>query len=121
MANSTRSNTVKKSYCSNRSLIHQNKLDHPCSAVASRPLNDSRCNSSSTEAGVLIAYHQATARPLPKEVRTIASEGTQSPAITIPPGEASTRLLIRRPLIRVLVVSSPGGAEFDTLFLQMSP
>ncbi|GBM25242.1 hypothetical protein AVEN_153424-1 [Araneus ventricosus] len=36
------------------------------------PLNDSRCNSSSTEAGVLIANHLATARSLPKEVRTIS-------------------------------------------------
>ncbi|GBM89609.1 hypothetical protein AVEN_133162-1 [Araneus ventricosus] len=32
-------------------------------------LNNSRCNSSSTEAGVLVANHLATARPLPKEVR----------------------------------------------------
>ncbi|GBO23524.1 hypothetical protein AVEN_188866-1, partial [Araneus ventricosus] len=30
-------------------------------------MNDSRCNSSSTVAGALKAYHQATARPLPKE------------------------------------------------------
>ncbi|GBM63490.1 hypothetical protein AVEN_205838-1 [Araneus ventricosus] len=49
-------------------------------------LNDSRCNSSITEAGVLIAYHQATARPLPNDVRTITG-----PSITIPPGEASAR------------------------------
>ncbi|GBM67870.1 hypothetical protein AVEN_71198-1 [Araneus ventricosus] len=47
-------------------------------------LNDSRCNSSSTETGVLITYHQATARALPKEVRTITGGGTQSPTITIP-------------------------------------
>ncbi|GBM98559.1 hypothetical protein AVEN_186096-1 [Araneus ventricosus] len=39
-------------------------------------LNDSRCNSSSTEAGVLLDYHQTTARPLPKEVRTITGGGT---------------------------------------------
>ncbi|GBM99578.1 hypothetical protein AVEN_64399-1 [Araneus ventricosus] len=71
-------------------------------------LNDSRCNSWSTEAGVLIAYQQATARPLLMEVRTITGGGTQSPTITIPPGEASARLLIRRPLIRVLAVPSRG-------------
>ncbi|GBL72669.1 hypothetical protein AVEN_127917-1 [Araneus ventricosus] len=35
------------------------------------PLSDSRCNSSSTEAGVLVVNHLATARPLPKEARTI--------------------------------------------------
>ncbi|GBN12304.1 hypothetical protein AVEN_54866-1 [Araneus ventricosus] len=41
-------------------------------------LNDRRCNISSTEAGVLTAYHQATARPLPKEVRTITGGEFQS-------------------------------------------
>ncbi|GBM31424.1 hypothetical protein AVEN_98518-1 [Araneus ventricosus] len=71
-------------------------------------LNDSSCNSSSTEAGVLIAYHQATAQPLPKEVRTITGGRTQSPSITIPPKEASARLLIRRPLIREVAVPPRG-------------
>ncbi|GBM03314.1 hypothetical protein AVEN_142592-1 [Araneus ventricosus] len=47
-------------------------------------LNDSHCNSSSTEAGVLKAYHQATGRHPPKEVHTITGEGTHSPTITIP-------------------------------------
>ncbi|GBM48290.1 hypothetical protein AVEN_134122-1, partial [Araneus ventricosus] len=33
---------------------------------------------SSTEAGVLVANHLATARSLPKEARTITSGGTQA-------------------------------------------
>ncbi|GBL91696.1 hypothetical protein AVEN_71346-1 [Araneus ventricosus] len=37
------------------------------STAAKSHLNDSRCNCPSTEAGVLIDYHQVTARPLPKE------------------------------------------------------
>ncbi|GBM65491.1 hypothetical protein AVEN_223588-1 [Araneus ventricosus] len=41
------------------------------------PLNDSRCNSSSTESGVLIAHYQATARLLLKEVRTINGGATR--------------------------------------------
>ncbi|GBM95951.1 hypothetical protein AVEN_94276-1 [Araneus ventricosus] len=57
---------------------------------------------STTEDRVLIAYHQATARPIPKEVCTITGRGIHRPSNTIPPGEASARLLIRRPLIRVL-------------------
>ncbi|GBM52336.1 hypothetical protein AVEN_64043-1 [Araneus ventricosus] len=47
-------------------------------------LNDNRWNSSSTEAGVLVAYPQATVRSLPKEARTITGGGTQSPTITMP-------------------------------------
>ncbi|GBM18767.1 hypothetical protein AVEN_134304-1 [Araneus ventricosus] len=49
-------------------------LNHKSNPVLPRhpgTLNDSRCSSPSTEAGVLIANHLATARPLPKEVRTI--------------------------------------------------
>ncbi|GBM44790.1 hypothetical protein AVEN_148292-1 [Araneus ventricosus] len=42
---------------------------------------------SSTEAGVLAANHLDTARSLPKEVRTVACGGTQSPTLTIPIGE----------------------------------
>ncbi|GBN82683.1 hypothetical protein AVEN_74686-1 [Araneus ventricosus] len=53
---------------------------------ASGALNDCRCNSSSTKAGVLIAHHQATARPLPKELRTITGGGSQSPSIIVPSG-----------------------------------
>ncbi|GBM44048.1 hypothetical protein AVEN_223171-1 [Araneus ventricosus] len=49
--------------------------------------------SSSTEAGVLVSYHRATARPLPKEVRTITGGGTQSPTITIPTGDANPAYL----------------------------
>ncbi|GBN47974.1 hypothetical protein AVEN_240496-1, partial [Araneus ventricosus] len=44
---------------------------YPRPAKVSRVLNDSRCNSSSTEDGVLVAHHWVTARPLPKEVPTI--------------------------------------------------
>ncbi|GBL95166.1 hypothetical protein AVEN_253505-1 [Araneus ventricosus] len=71
-------------------------------------LNDSRCNSSNTEAVVLVAYHQATARLLPKEVRTITGGGIQCPSIIIPAGGASARLLIRRPFIHVLSVHPRG-------------
>ncbi|GBN91061.1 hypothetical protein AVEN_134842-1 [Araneus ventricosus] len=39
---------------------------------------------SSIEAGVLVANHLATARPLPKKVRTITGGGTQSPPIIVP-------------------------------------
>ncbi|GBO11789.1 hypothetical protein AVEN_217683-1 [Araneus ventricosus] len=39
------------------------------------PLNDSRCNSSSAEAGFQKAYHQATSQLLPKEIHTITGEG----------------------------------------------
>ncbi|GBM23880.1 hypothetical protein AVEN_208513-1 [Araneus ventricosus] len=49
-------------------------------------LNDSRCNISSTEAGV--ANHLATARLLPKEVRTITGGGTFSLTIAIPSGRS---------------------------------
>ncbi|GBO17612.1 hypothetical protein AVEN_36248-1 [Araneus ventricosus] len=59
----------------------------PRPAVACRILNDScRYDSSSTEAGVLVAHHRATARPLPKEVRTITGGGTRSPIVTMPTG-----------------------------------
>ncbi|GBM16692.1 hypothetical protein AVEN_91112-1 [Araneus ventricosus] len=87
---------------------NQKNWIYPSPAEASGHLNDSHCNSSSIEAGVLIAYHQAAVRPIPKEVRTITGGGTHSSTITIPPGEASARLLILRPLIRVLA-SHPGG------------
>ncbi|GBL89390.1 hypothetical protein AVEN_225903-1 [Araneus ventricosus] len=46
-------------------------------------VNDSRCDNSSTEAGVLIAYHHATARSLPKEELTIIG-GSQPPLTTRP-------------------------------------
>ncbi|GBL72463.1 hypothetical protein AVEN_115380-1 [Araneus ventricosus] len=64
---------------------------------------------SSTEAGVLVANHLATARPLQKEVRTITGGGTQNPTIIKSPEEASVRLLIRRQLIRELAVPPLGG------------
>ncbi|GBM71837.1 hypothetical protein AVEN_159957-1 [Araneus ventricosus] len=37
----------------------------------------------------VVANHLATARPVPKEVRTIAVGGTINATIAIPPGEAS--------------------------------
>ncbi|GBO19373.1 hypothetical protein AVEN_18506-1 [Araneus ventricosus] len=39
---------------------------------------------SSTEAGVLVANHLATARPLTKQARTITSGGTQAPLLVYP-------------------------------------
>ncbi|GBM59773.1 hypothetical protein AVEN_6650-1 [Araneus ventricosus] len=50
----------------------------PCytrSAEASGALNDSCCNSSNAEAGVLMVYHQVMARPFPKE-GNVQSGGT---------------------------------------------
>ncbi|GBO17060.1 hypothetical protein AVEN_172597-1, partial [Araneus ventricosus] len=47
----------------------------------------------------LEAHHRATARPLPKEVRTITGGGIQRPSTTIPTGEASSCLLIRQQII----------------------
>ncbi|GBL86789.1 hypothetical protein AVEN_96028-1 [Araneus ventricosus] len=64
-------------------------------------LNDSSSNSSSTEVGVLVAYHRVTARSLPLEVRTITGGGTQSPTIIISTREESSCLLIRQQLISV--------------------
>ncbi|GBO12372.1 hypothetical protein AVEN_165902-1 [Araneus ventricosus] len=70
------------------------------------PLNDSRCNSSSAEAGFQKAYHQATSQLLPKEIHTITGEGNSTfHPISIPTGVRSVRLLTRRPLIHVLVVA----------------
>ncbi|GBM87072.1 hypothetical protein AVEN_16150-1 [Araneus ventricosus] len=48
---------------------------------------------SSTEAGVQVANHLATAQPLPKEVHAITGGGAQSSTITIPTREASSCLL----------------------------
>ncbi|GBM59776.1 hypothetical protein AVEN_6652-1 [Araneus ventricosus] len=48
-------------------------------AEASGALNDSCCNSSNAEAGVLMVYHQVTARPFPKEVRTMEGGNTTFP------------------------------------------
>ncbi|GBL94416.1 hypothetical protein AVEN_7382-1 [Araneus ventricosus] len=68
--------------------IYQNqKPGSPRPVVATGNLNDSSCNSSSTEVGVLVAKHLATARPFPKEVCTITGGGSQRPAITIPQGK----------------------------------
>ncbi|GBN49706.1 hypothetical protein AVEN_263052-1 [Araneus ventricosus] len=75
-------------------------------------LNDSLRNSSSTEAGVLIACHQATARHIPKKISAITGGGIQSLTITILPREASARLRIRRPLTGVASpLLYPKGSE----------
>ncbi|GBN24230.1 hypothetical protein AVEN_102235-1 [Araneus ventricosus] len=42
---------------------------------------------SNTEAGVLVANHLATARPLLKEVHTITGGGTQAPPLLYPHGK----------------------------------
>ncbi|GBM14719.1 hypothetical protein AVEN_71998-1 [Araneus ventricosus] len=50
------------------------------SGGAARELNDSdRCDSSSAETGVLVANHLATARPFPKEARTITGGSVATP------------------------------------------
>ncbi|GBM23439.1 hypothetical protein AVEN_181562-1 [Araneus ventricosus] len=56
-------------------------------------LNDRRCNISSAEARVLVAHQRATARLLPKEVRTITGGGAFSPTIAIPPPKRCQFLL----------------------------
>ncbi|GBN07272.1 hypothetical protein AVEN_241523-1 [Araneus ventricosus] len=59
-------------------------------------LNDSHCNSSSIEAGALVAI--TSHGPIPAvEVHTITGGMIHLP-ISIPPGEARPRLHIRRPL-----------------------
>ncbi|GBM71036.1 hypothetical protein AVEN_272382-1 [Araneus ventricosus] len=56
------------------------KTESSSPGLASEILNDrGRYDSSSTETGVLVAHNRATARPLPKEVRTITGGGIQSP------------------------------------------
>ncbi|GBM34564.1 hypothetical protein AVEN_77529-1 [Araneus ventricosus] len=88
------------------------KTGSPSPALASGILNDSsRYDNSSTEARVLVAHHRATARPLPKEVRTITGGGTQSPTITIPTRETSSCLLIRQQLKSVYSRCPPVGSS----------
>ncbi|GBM47488.1 hypothetical protein AVEN_153699-1 [Araneus ventricosus] len=65
------------------------------------------------EAGVLVAHHQATARLLPKEVRTITGGETQSSTITIPTGEVSSYLLIRQQLIPVYSLCPPWESVYN--------
>ncbi|GBL90443.1 hypothetical protein AVEN_135301-1, partial [Araneus ventricosus] len=68
-------------------------------------LNDSRCNSSSTEAGVLVPITRPWPDPFRKRLsRTITGGGTRSPTITMPTGEMSSCLLIRQLLIRGFAV-----------------
>ncbi|GBN64162.1 hypothetical protein AVEN_215715-1 [Araneus ventricosus] len=69
-------------------VIHCNVKGSSCHAEAPGVLNDSRCISSSTEAGVLVAHHRATARSLLKEVRTITGgRVTQPPPLLYPQGK----------------------------------
>ncbi|GBL98304.1 hypothetical protein AVEN_174096-1 [Araneus ventricosus] len=71
-------------------------------------LNDSRCNSSSTEAG------HPRPRPDPSHRMYVLSleRDNLTPAIIMPSVEVRIRLPIRRFLIRVLVVPSWGGKGF---------
>ncbi|GBM00326.1 hypothetical protein AVEN_32665-1 [Araneus ventricosus] len=56
----------------------------PCPALASgNNWMTAAAIASSTEAGALVANHLATARPLPKEVRTITGSGIRRPSIAI--------------------------------------
>ncbi|GBN76094.1 hypothetical protein AVEN_86653-1 [Araneus ventricosus] len=61
---------------------------------------------SSTEVGILVANHPATARPLPKEVRTVTGGGFQSPTIAILAGEGSARLLRTERAKRILQIAN---------------
>ncbi|GBM21790.1 hypothetical protein AVEN_29232-1 [Araneus ventricosus] len=82
------------------------KTSHPALPWQPENLNDSRCNSSSTEAEVQVAITGHD--PTPPERRYILSleEGLMLPPLLYPhPG---TSLLIRRLHINVLVVP-PGG------------
>ncbi|GBM43692.1 hypothetical protein AVEN_26559-1 [Araneus ventricosus] len=54
------------------------KKSPPCLCIREQ-FNGSRCYSSSTEIGVLIAYHQTTARSLQKEVRAITGGRQHTP------------------------------------------
>ncbi|GBL75370.1 hypothetical protein AVEN_194567-1 [Araneus ventricosus] len=62
---------------------------------------------SSTDAGVLVAIHLATVRPLPKEVCTITDGGTYSPTITIP--QRSEFLLTYQAATHPCSRCAPGG------------
>ncbi|GBM85985.1 hypothetical protein AVEN_186662-1 [Araneus ventricosus] len=62
------------------------KNESPCRS-ARLQLSGSHCNSSSTEAGVLVAHHRATARPLPKVVRTITDGRLGGPPLLNPEGK----------------------------------
>ncbi|GBM50848.1 hypothetical protein AVEN_140949-1 [Araneus ventricosus] len=92
-------------------LKHNQKNETRRPALASEIRNErGRYGSSSTEAGVLIAHHRATARPLPKEERTINGGGTQSTTIAMPTGEASSWLLIRQNSYPYIYGAPSGGS-----------
>ncbi|GBM23900.1 hypothetical protein AVEN_107568-1 [Araneus ventricosus] len=68
-------------------------------------LNDSHCNRSSTEAGVLIAITDQG--PFRRRYVSLV-RGNSTSTIAIPPGEARTGLLIRWLLLRELAVPPQG-------------
>ncbi|GBM21057.1 hypothetical protein AVEN_5770-1 [Araneus ventricosus] len=77
-------------------------------------LNESRCNSSSTEAGVLVAIigHCPTSRR--RYVNTITGAGTHAPrSLLYPRPGTRNHLLIWRLLIHVLVMP-PRGRNTET-------
>ncbi|GBL72055.1 hypothetical protein AVEN_115074-1 [Araneus ventricosus] len=81
---------------------HNPKPCYPRLTEASRVLNDSSCNSWSTEAGVLVDNHQPRHDLSRSRYVLSLEESNTTPTISIPPGEASFCLLIRQQLIRVL-------------------
>ncbi|GBL73163.1 hypothetical protein AVEN_159240-1 [Araneus ventricosus] len=76
---------------------------------------------SRTETGVLVANHLAKARHFPKEVCAITGGGTQSPTITILPGEATSCLLIRQQVISVYSRCSPVGFLWRKWIMDYNP
>ncbi|GBL81595.1 hypothetical protein AVEN_93393-1 [Araneus ventricosus] len=74
------------------------ELSPPCLNIRDDLIDSHRDVNTETVSGVLIAITSLGPRPV------IGQELTQSHAIIVPTKEASTRLLIRRLLIQVLVV-----------------
>ncbi|GBM35157.1 hypothetical protein AVEN_56629-1 [Araneus ventricosus] len=68
----------------------------------SETLNDSRCNSSSTES---LCHHRPRPNPSRRRYALSPVGRNSTPTAAISPGEEKTRLLIRDLLIRELVVS----------------
>ncbi|GBO38147.1 hypothetical protein AVEN_29973-1, partial [Araneus ventricosus] len=71
----------------------------PVNAVAPGILKGSdRYDSSSAEAGVLVAHHQATARPFPKDPRNIIGLGTLATVIVYNAGLWGSEFLLTYPV-----------------------
>ncbi|GBN53713.1 hypothetical protein AVEN_24936-1 [Araneus ventricosus] len=71
------------------------------------PLHNSRCSSSSTEAGVLASITGHCPKP-PEECLYYHWRGRRNPTIIIPPGAARPHLRIRLLLFHDLLVSLQG-------------